>query len=188
LKPDITHALDIGCGTGAWVLDFAAKYQSCHVTGQDLSAIQPRDPPSNVDFCVGDFMNDWDYDQAFDFIHSRAVSTAVKSWPTLIDHCFENLKPGGWVGFDEFRLPAISDDDTMRLEPAFEKWCDGFVEATHKTGTKMSLILDVPDMLQARGFINVEVIHTKWPLGRWAKGEELKRMGAMVIEVRRLES
>ncbi|KAJ3458811.1 hypothetical protein MRS44_012920 [Fusarium solani] len=42
------RALDIGCGTGMWAIDFADEFPSCKVVGTDISPIQPGFVPPNL--------------------------------------------------------------------------------------------------------------------------------------------
>ncbi|KAK4569746.1 hypothetical protein LTR86_002714 [Recurvomyces mirabilis] len=154
------HALDIGCGPGMWVLDFAHQYPDCQVTGMDLSDVWPSDIPPNVDFRTGDFMAEWDFPHRFDFIHSGAV--------------------GGWVEFHEFYDLARVDDDSMKECPAFGKWTQTWRDGMNKIGTNMKGVLDVPDALRDRGFVNVHHESTRWPIGPWAIGDRQKQLGEMM--------
>ena len=98
LRPDIQHALDIGTGTGIWAIDFAEQYLACQVTGTDLSPIQPTAVPTNCQFYVEDFENDWGWgEQKFDYVHTRMLVAAAKDWPKLFRQAYHALKPGGWV-------------------------------------------------------------------------------------------
>lgn len=35
--------------------------------------------------------------EAFDFIHQRAVAGAIKDWERLLKQIYDNLKPGGII-------------------------------------------------------------------------------------------
>ena len=62
--------MDIGCATGAWVLEVAKEYPSSKVTGVDLSPIQPERVPDNAQFVVGDVF-DLHIQSKYDLIQSR---------------------------------------------------------------------------------------------------------------------
>jgi cyclopropane fatty-acyl-phospholipid synthase-like methyltransferase len=47
---DPRRVLDVGTGTGIWAIDFADIYPNTHITGADLSPIQPAHVPPNVQF------------------------------------------------------------------------------------------------------------------------------------------
>ncbi|TKA76581.1 hypothetical protein B0A55_04048 [Friedmanniomyces simplex] len=177
LGPNTARTLDIGCGTGAWVLEFAAKYPHGHVTGIDLSAIQPTTTPPNVNFEISDMSATWSHPQKFDYIHSRTFAIGVNDWPKLVTNLWENLEPGGWVEFQEILSPFYCDDDTM--PPALRLWNETFPVATAKVGLRLEAILGVPPLLEERGFVALGSATTKWPLGPWAKGEREKQIGAV---------
>ncbi|KAI7493965.1 hypothetical protein KC357_g856 [Hortaea werneckii] len=180
IPEDINSCLDIGCGTGAWAIEFADRHPRCQVTGTDLSPIQPDIVPRNVEFIVDDITSEWLYPQKFDFIHSRAITVGIKDWDALVDQVWTNLKPGGWIEFQEYHFPFTSDDDTLKLCPALDLWNNNLASASAKAGMRLDAILGVPEILQEKGFANVNQAATKWPLGPWAKGKKEKKVGELL--------
>jgi len=184
LQPAPTQALDIGCGTGAWVIEFADQYPDCQITGIDLSAIQPTSHPPNVDFRISDLTADWSYPHKFDYIHSRAITAGVRDWTKLVDDVWDNLEPGGWVEFQEYHLPFLCDDGTIEDgPPTFKRWNETFPVAAAKAGLKLDAIFEVPPLLEKQSFVSPGHAAMKWPLGSWAKGEREKQIGEMLAEV-----
>ena len=45
-------------------------------------------------------------------------------------------------------------------------------------------ILQVPDLLEKRGFMGAKTASTKWPIGPWTKGAREKRVGELYLRVR----
>ncbi|KAI7514384.1 hypothetical protein KC347_g657 [Hortaea werneckii] len=180
IPEDINSCLDIGCGTGAWAIEFADRHPRCQVTGTDLSPIQPDIVPRNAEFIVDDITSEWLYPQKFDFIHSRAITVGIKDWGALVDQVWKNLKPGGWIEFQEYHFPFTSDDDTLKLCPALDLWNNNLASASAKAGMRLDAILSVPEILQEKGFTNVNQAATKWPLGPWAKGKKEKKVGELL--------
>jgi ubiquinone/menaquinone biosynthesis C-methylase UbiE len=183
LPEPLRNVLDIGCGTGAWAIDFARAHSSSRVIGMDLSSIQPSVVPSNAEFLVGDFTTPWKFDHKFDYIHSRAITIGVRDWENLVDEVWRNLEPGGWVEFQEYHLPWTSDDGSVAKCPKFEQWNQEIFRAAKKAGTTPDAILQVPDILEKRGFIKAKTASTKWPIGPWAKGIREKRVGELYLRV-----
>ncbi|KAI7673211.1 hypothetical protein KC319_g5123 [Hortaea werneckii] len=177
---NINSCLDIGCGTGAWAIEFADRHPRCQVTGTDLSPIQPDIVPRNVEFIVDDITSEWLYPEKFDFIHSRAITVGIKDWSALVDQVWRNLKPGGWIEFQEYHFPFTSDDDTLKLCPALDLWNNNLASASAKAGMRLDAILGVPAILQGKGFANIKQAATKWPLGPWAKGKKEKKVGELL--------
>lgn len=171
--------LDIGCGTGSWCIDFAEEHPECQVTGTDLSPIQPTMVPPNVDFLIDDIASEWLYPHKFDYIHSRMITVAVKDWGKLVDQTWKNLKPGGWVEFQEYHAPFDSDDGTLERGPSFAQWSRNICKAAAMAGSRLDAILGVEDVLKEKRFVGIGHGSTKWALGTWPKGRREKRIGEM---------
>lgn len=96
---------------------------------------------------------------------------------------WQNLEPGGWVEFQEYHLPWASDDGTIERCPKFEQWNQEIFRAAEKAGMRPDAILQVPGMLEQRGYVNTGTASTKWPIGPWAKGAREKRVGELYLKV-----
>jgi SAM-dependent methyltransferase len=103
------RVLELGCGTGLvgsrvllkaginnsmqsqWAIEFAKEHPNASVVGIDLSPIQPLDVPHNCTFRVGNVEDesDWLDLGMFDFIHSRAMLSAFRSWPKFMERAFK---------------------------------------------------------------------------------------------------
>ncbi|OCK73080.1 S-adenosyl-L-methionine-dependent methyltransferase [Lepidopterella palustris CBS 459.81] len=178
-KSAIRNALDLGCGTGSWAIDFADTHPNCQVLGTDLSPIQPSNVPPNCSFMVDDAGADWAFSHKFDYIHTRSISSGIRDWDRLLEQAFENLRPGGWVELHELHMPIKCDDGTAGPDSAIIKWSQGVYEATKKFGIDMLASLKHAERLRERGFVGVEETHIKWPIGPWPKGEKEKKIGFM---------
>jgi hypothetical protein len=73
LPAEMERVVDLGTGTGNWAIAFADKHPTVHVTGTDLSPIQPDLVPQNCAFIVENIEDDWVYREPFDFIHGRML-------------------------------------------------------------------------------------------------------------------
>ena len=68
--------VDVGTGSGKWVLEVADEYPSAGVVGLDLSPIQPTLVPSNAEFIVEDVNQGIGFsDASIDLVHSRYPSS-----------------------------------------------------------------------------------------------------------------
>lgn len=143
--------------------------------------------PPNVEFIVDDITSPWVYDHKFDYIHSRAITVGIRDWAALVGEVWRNLEPGGWVEFQEYHAPFLSDDGTMDRCPHFKLWNEEVINATRKAGTRLDAILTVPALLDQHGFVNKGSASTKWPVGPWAKGKREKRLGDLFAKVRSLK-
>lgn len=67
--------MDIGTGSGKWVIEVADQLPTAHVCGIDISPIQPTDVPVNAEFIVMDLTKGLDfYDGSADLVHSRQAT------------------------------------------------------------------------------------------------------------------
>jgi len=106
INPQPSLILDVGTGSGSWVIEVAEEYSSARVIGIDLSPIQPSSVPPNAEFQVRDLTTDLGsfHEMSFDFIHSRIVKLGVVDWQWdhYVDQVFHLLKPNtGWAQFGE---------------------------------------------------------------------------------------
>lgn len=75
ISPNATAILDVGTGSGRWVVEAAQEYEKAIVTGMDLSPANPLyELTENVDFIVGDLTEGLKFDDgSLDLVHSRHV-------------------------------------------------------------------------------------------------------------------
>ncbi|KAL0256394.1 hypothetical protein SLS55_008789 [Diplodia seriata] len=175
----VRHVLDVGCGTGAWCIEFADAHPHLHVVGTDLSPIQPGNVPPNCEFLVDDANADWTYGQRFDYIHTRAVLLGIKDWDKLIHQSFESLNPGGWVEFQEFHIPIGCDDGSAGPDSAITRWSHSVHEALKNLGIDSMATSSFRELMGKHGYESIGETHAKFPIGPWAKGRKEKTMGTL---------
>ncbi|OCK83750.1 S-adenosyl-L-methionine-dependent methyltransferase [Lepidopterella palustris CBS 459.81] len=182
LPETITDVLDLGCGTGAWCIEFADQHPHAQVLGIDLSPIQPSNIPPNCRFLVDDVSADWAFGKFFDLIHTRALNVGIRDWDRLLQQAYENLKPGGWVELHEFHVPLACDDGSATPDSAIIRWGEVSWEAAMKVGIDAKAALTHAERLKKQGFVNLHEQHMKWPVGPWASGEKEKKMGQLFLK------
>ncbi|KAI9275558.1 S-adenosyl-L-methionine-dependent methyltransferase [Phascolomyces articulosus] len=91
--------LDLGCGGGAWVMDFATEYPSAECIGVDMVDVFPKAiRPTNVNFEVANVLEGLPFpDNSFDFVYVRLLLVGLKSdqWEPMWREVYRILKPGG---------------------------------------------------------------------------------------------
>jgi trans-aconitate methyltransferase len=155
------RVLDLGTGTGIWAIDFADEFPGALVIGTDLSPIQPGAVPPNCIFYVDDMESEWTFgsDEAFDFIHGRALTGSITDFDLLYRRIYENLKPGGWLEMQEYQSTLYSDDDTLLEAPNAKRWTALCTEAAEKAGFRPVAEVQQQKMIDA-GFTDVhEDVH-----------------------------
>src|SRR5207248_11331267 len=161
------RVLDLGTGTGIWAIDFADQYPSASVIGNDLSPIQPRDVPPNVQFEVDDFCSEWTYTkESFDYIHARGLYGSVADYSALYAEVLKHLKPGAWFEQVELSVVPQSDDGSIAGTP-FETWGPVSLEAGDKFGKTLRIVNETKDRMEAAGFQDIHYQTFKLPIGGW---------------------
>ena len=77
----------------------------------------------------------------------------------------------------EFSTKVMSDDNS--LGPSFERMISLFNQALVKIGRPSPAGEEMKRSLQRAGFMNVQVVTKKEPLGIWPRDKRMKRIGAM---------
>ncbi|SCO31570.1 related to methyltransferase [Fusarium fujikuroi] len=159
------NILDIATGTGDWAIKMGDLFPETEVVATDLSPIQPRKVPPNVNFYVEDSSEPWDYSQPFDYIHTRVTSGCWASFKEQIaDQAFQTLKPGGWFESQEYDAVIMSDDETLPPDGPLATW---FREIN-----KASELMGRPTNVAAHRIF-------KMPMNGWPEDERLKELGRM---------
>ncbi|KAI1074888.1 S-adenosyl-L-methionine-dependent methyltransferase [Whalleya microplaca] len=169
--------LDIGTGTGIWAIEVGDQYPSAQVLGIDLSPIQPLWIPPNVKFVIDDCEDTWLNGSGWDLVHLRGMSPILKDASKLCAQTFANLRPGGWMEWQEQHCWFQSDDGTL----APDDGAQGFYELAHaafrKLGFDAHLAARLREPLEAAGFRNVQCVVKKVPVGPWARDRTLRLVG-----------
>lgn len=177
LKPDIQNVLDVGTGTAAWSIEFADSYPSAKVVGTDLSPIQPVFVPPNCSFLVEDSESDWQWEEKFDFIHSRALASSWRDWRRYFWQCYEQLAPGGYLELHEFTFPFRCDDETAAPDNPMMEWSRLFSEACAKASVDMGLCARLDPLLRDAGFAEVTKVRKRQAFGGWSEDRDEREGG-----------
>ncbi|KAJ6519979.1 S-adenosyl-L-methionine-dependent methyltransferase [Mycena sanguinolenta] len=134
------HSLDLGCGTGAWVIDAAKEWPTCDFVGFDLVDIQiplKTLPPEyasiaeRITWIHGNFLtNKLPFeDDEFDHVHIHAIAQGVpeNKWGILFEEVNRVLRPGGVV--------EIMEDDV--IFPLLPKWFTAPLRARPRRSTSV---------------------------------------------------
>ncbi|CAG8736432.1 8163_t:CDS:2, partial [Ambispora leptoticha] len=115
------RVIDIGCGTGIWILDMAQQYPNSKFVGIDISPIQPTENlPPNVKFIQYNVLDGLPYeDSSFDFVHEQFMVAAFteSQWEEkVIPEMIRIARPDGWVESLEADLITSGGSTTKRVQ------------------------------------------------------------------------
>ncbi|PMD34320.1 S-adenosyl-L-methionine-dependent methyltransferase [Hyaloscypha variabilis F] len=176
ITPNPQNVLDMGTGTGIWAIDFAFRYPSAQVIGNDLSPIQPSYIPGNCTFEIDDIEDDWTYSQKFDFIHGRLLVSCFKDHRAVLKRAFDALKPGGYLEMQDADFPMKCVDDSLE-GTALWKWNMYVEEASAKAGKPWTRTKQYKGWMEEIGFVDVEESIVPFPINTWPRDLHLKTLG-----------
>jgi len=142
-EPGETKAcLDLGCGTGSWIMDVARDFPNCIAVGTDLIPMQSLTMPPNVRSEVDDINIGLEHFYGgFNVVHARLISSGIKDYNLLIDQISRVLRPGGLINVIEFDF-HVYDANHRRIEkdvndltpPWWSVWLSHLLKAIVESG------------------------------------------------------
>ncbi|CAG8642813.1 16354_t:CDS:2 [Funneliformis mosseae] len=169
------HVLDIGTGSGIWILEMASEYPLTTFKGIDVNQLFPTDcSPKNSEFIQCDVLEGLPFeDETFDFVHVRFLIPAFTQdqWENvLLRETLRVCKIGGWVQFMEWDPRCINEG------PKIKTFTDNIMEfIKSKHGNPMITERLDDQLLSTKKFSSVKHEHKYCPTGSW--GGTLGKMG-----------
>ncbi len=170
------HILDVGCGTGRWVIEMAQEFPQAKLNGIDLKRPEGATShfPHNSHFHAGNVLNELPFEESFfDFVHQRLLIFAIPQarWQPLVNELVRVTRRGGWVELIEVN-PTF-----QHMGPATERILRLVVQATQQLGLDPAISQRIGTLLSTAGLKHVGTSTQLVPLGNWGGP-----LGAMAIE------
>ncbi|KAG9048344.1 hypothetical protein FS837_000216 [Tulasnella sp. UAMH 9824] len=177
------RVLDIGTGSGAWVIDVASKYPNAEVMGT---------PPANCRFETGDASAGLKQYGRFDVIHARSVLQGVKDYAALCADIAEVLNPQG-IFISVEGETGLYDKNKVKYGPQKEGdpefcWSQeltmAYLEATRKRNPSFSKLKDVSEILGTTTgdpWTSIEGTTFFLPCGPYESGNETERIAGQLM-------
>lgn len=167
------RVLDLGFGTGIWLLDMAEKYRNTDCVGVDRSNMAPKQLYHNVDL-----RTPFDYesafwalgDNSFDFVHLQLGlgSVSTSHWPQLYRKVFRHLKPGGYFEHVEIDWEPRCDDRTLP-EGMYTKWYREYIVPPYDHVQRtIRYNQDTESLPESTGFIHIQHQQFRIPTNGWS--------------------
>ncbi|KAI1392863.1 methyltransferase LaeA [Hypoxylon trugodes] len=179
--PHQPRILDLGCGTGIWVIDMADRHQGrANILGWDLSLIQPLRIPLGVEFQRRDIEEPWSgvEESSFDLIHMRMLAGSIENFPGLYRQILRYLKPGtGLFEHVEIDLTPKSELGELPDDSHLKIWAQELTEAMNRARRPITANLRTVEILQSLGYVDVEQVSKRIPFTTWPDSEPEKEIG-----------
>ncbi|EPT00044.1 hypothetical protein FOMPIDRAFT_1050128 [Fomitopsis schrenkii] len=171
------QAVDLGTGTGKWVMDVAREFPHVRFSGIDIVPIQTRHPLPNVWFEMHDLAEPLGYvSGSVDLVHARDVHLAVRDFPRLLNEVARALRRGGlFISGEWFGYPAMRDNSLSERAPHTYRFFHFVNQCWARNGIR-SVADRMPELLRRSGaFVDVRYRDVYVPIGSW--NPQLRRAG-----------
>lgn len=187
IDPNAQNVLDIGCGSGRWAMDVADTFPNLSVIGVDLHPVGDGTVmcAPNCIFEVDDVTIPWTWNKKFDLIHIRSLFGCFTDpgWRGVYYECFKNMAPGGWIEQVETEIHFRSVDGSMPSHYFIsEQWRLNLLEASRKMGRPLDTFDKFRGRIENAGFVNVNEITYKHPIGDWPQHPLFKEVGRLNVQ------
>jgi ubiquinone/menaquinone biosynthesis C-methylase UbiE len=166
--PTVFHrVLDVGCGTGGWVIEAAQTYPDMSLVGIDISQRMIRyaraqaknhHVDGRVEFCVIDALCMINIsDASFDLVNVRLGLSFMRTWdwPKLLSELLRVTRPGGVVRItDSDVIPPTNSPALIRLFEMFQ--CALYRAGHFFTNESTGLTSHLPQLLYQYGCERVQ--------------------------------
>ena len=165
---DPATILDVGSGTGQWVVDLCRAFPHALGLGLDLVAHSgPARTPSNYRLVRGDVVAGLPFaDGAFEFVHQRLLRPGVPAaaWDRVILELARVTSPGGWV-----ELAEVAGNGVESAGPATQELFGQLLRLMEARGLDHdgAATVRLDDGLRRAGLTNIGVRRVDVPVGEW---------------------
>ncbi|WP_189361781.1 class I SAM-dependent methyltransferase [Thermogemmatispora tikiterensis] len=168
-KERVRSILDVGCGTGRWVIEMARAFPQARVYGIDLEWSTPSQKlPPNVSFLQGDVLQGLPFSEhTFDYVHQRLLAMGIpaKRWPFLLQELQRVTAPGGWIELFE------GGDTFVNAGPALRLFIEWYRQASKRAGYDPAIADRLGNLFQGLGLHHVRLETLSVPVGPWGRHE-----------------
>ena len=161
------HALDVGCGTGDWLVNAAQLYPMLSLFGVDVSRAmieharaqaEARGMTDRIEFHVMDALRMLEFPRGyFDLINQRLGMSYLRTWdwPNLLQEYQRVTQPGGIIRVTEPEI--VIESRSLALTHLYDLVLDAFFHAGHLFECESRGVTGrLPGLLQQSGLQHVQ--------------------------------
>ncbi|KAL4067303.1 hypothetical protein V8B97DRAFT_2025140 [Scleroderma yunnanense] len=116
---EVKAVLDLGCGSGSWIMDVARDFPHCSAVAVDLVPMQSIHMPPNCRSEVDDINLGLEHFYGdFNVVHAQLISAGIRDYHSMVDQISHVLRPGGLIDITEFPFYLCGADKQPITFPA----------------------------------------------------------------------
>ena len=176
--------MDLGCGTGLWMLQMAEKFPKAEFNGYDINYMLPSTLLSNiVPYVPFDIETPWNERNSYwDMIHIQMMRGSIGNWSHVFQQIKRHLAPGAWFESVEIDWQPRCDDNTMNLNPDLPgliQWWQRIRGAYSYAHRPIEYFQNIERDLEAEGFKEIKHYKYQLPTCGWHSTDPVKhRVGS----------
>lgn len=94
---------------------------------------------------------------------------SIVDWSRLAQQAYDQLKPGGWIEFQEYNLVNYSEDGSIKEGNNVQRLHELLREACDKINRPITIGADLERIVKDTGFVNGKHQVFQVPLGTWPR-------------------
>ncbi|KAK2745618.1 hypothetical protein FQN55_006108 [Onygenales sp. PD_40] len=115
--------------------------------------------------------------QTFTYIHARSLTGSISSYPRFLRQAHHHLSPHGYLELQSIETTFTSTDGTHLHAPTALRWQELLIAASRHVGKELCTERHWKRWMEEAGFVDVQEVVYKVPVGGWAKDARLKELG-----------
>ncbi|CAG8572588.1 13930_t:CDS:2 [Ambispora leptoticha] len=161
------RVLDVGCGSGAWILDMAKEYPASTFLGIDImeTSSDIMQQPPNAGFLQFNVLNGLPFpDETFDFVYQRFLWAAFtpNQWIQLIHELIRVTKKNGRIELMEIEAKIHNPG------PIAKKFSDAAQQHLTSNGIDPKIYRQIRNVIvNSNKFESIKIFEKRTPLGNW---------------------
>ncbi|KAI0644446.1 S-adenosyl-L-methionine-dependent methyltransferase [Trametes meyenii] len=181
------RVLDVGTGTGDWIIELAQEYRNAMFIGMDIVPVCTRYQPPNVSFQIQDFREGLSYQsRSMDIVHARFISSGLLHYDSFVGEVARVLDNQGLFSTVEWtRSLCMADGTDAELHaPHASAFLRAVREALEEGRSIGSVSSRIPFTLLNSGFFgSIVAIASYVPVGSWSECPRLRFIGSTYCDV-----